>query len=116
MPLITGWIDCLPRGEPIRPFSDLMIAPLSMAIVTDALAKIAEGRHGGMFQASGARDVSYAEVARHIARRKRDPGPPDHVGRGGAAAMSCVGTHHTERYPPEGTFRHNVPRSLGGHR
>ena len=69
MPLITGWIDCLPRGEPIRPFSDLMIAPLSMAIVTDALAKIVEGRHGGIFQASGARDVSYAEVARHIARR-----------------------------------------------
>ena len=69
MPLITGWIDCLRRGEPIRPFSDLMIAPLSMAMVTDALARIAGGRYGGILQASGAKDVSYAEVARHIARR-----------------------------------------------
>jgi dTDP-4-dehydrorhamnose reductase len=68
MPLISGWIHSLRQGDQIRPFSDMVVAPLPMVLVTEVLAKIAGARCPGIFQLSGSRDVSYADIALHIAR------------------------------------------------
>ena len=67
--LITGWIQSLSRGEIIRPFSDVVVAPVSINIVRHALQKIAEARCGGIFHLSGSRDVSYSEIAGYVAKR-----------------------------------------------
>lgn len=64
--LLAGWIHSLERGERIRPFSDFVMAPLSVKLVVYALMKIAEARQGGIFQLSGSRDVTYVEVARYL--------------------------------------------------
>lgn len=68
-PLIEGWRQSLICGEVIRPFSDMVVAPVSIGIVEQVLAKIASARCGGIFHLSGSRDVSYSELAIYVARR-----------------------------------------------
>jgi dTDP-4-dehydrorhamnose reductase len=69
MPLIRGWIDALRAGREIYPFFDMVMAPVTHAFATEALAKIVEERQSGVFHVSARQDVSYAEVARRLARR-----------------------------------------------
>ena len=66
-PLFRNWAEALGRGEAIRAFSDLTLCPLLPAHVTAALAAIAETEGTGIFQVSGARDLSYLEAARILA-------------------------------------------------
>ncbi len=67
--LFKGWIEALKNGREVTPFGDMMLAPVPVSLVTEALARIAEQRAGGIFQASASRDVSYAEAVHHIACR-----------------------------------------------
>jgi dTDP-4-dehydrorhamnose reductase len=69
MPLIRGWVDALSRGEPIRAFSDTMLAPTPTELVVRAIAALLEDRPSGIFQFTGPRDVSYADAGDHIAQR-----------------------------------------------
>lgn len=68
-PLIAGWIAALKSGRPIAPFSDLICAPIPLGFAAEALVRIGEARRGGIYQLSGARDVSYADLAFTLARR-----------------------------------------------
>jgi len=67
--LLKEWLHTLERGQIISPFYDMMMAPIPLLLVTEALASIAKLRVEGISQASASRDVSYADVARHIASR-----------------------------------------------
>jgi dTDP-4-dehydrorhamnose reductase len=67
--LLKEWLHTLERGQTISPFYDMVMAPIPLLFVTEALASIAKLRAKGIFQASASRDVSYADVARHIASR-----------------------------------------------
>ena len=67
MPLIERWIRDLSRGQPIRAFNDLTLAPTPTDLVCAAISSLLEDRAGGMFQLSGPRDVTYADVARFLA-------------------------------------------------
>jgi dTDP-4-dehydrorhamnose reductase len=69
MPLFSRWRSALGKGETIQPFSDLVMAPVSLPFAVYALTQIASLRRPGIFQISGNRDVSYAEAARHLAGR-----------------------------------------------
>jgi dTDP-4-dehydrorhamnose reductase len=68
MPLFKGWLDALQRGQHIHPFNDLPMAPLTPEFAAEAIA--AAFTHGltGIVQISAAADVTYAEVAVHMAR------------------------------------------------
>jgi dTDP-4-dehydrorhamnose reductase len=68
-PLLRGWLDALRRGEAIRPFSDVVMAPVPLSFVIEVLARVLRTRAPGVVQVSGDRDVSYAEAAAHIAGR-----------------------------------------------
>ncbi len=68
-PLVTGWITSLRAGRPIRPLSDLMLAPIPLAGLIDALARVGLEGGGGIYQVTGAEDISYAEFAARIAAR-----------------------------------------------
>lgn len=85
MPLLSGWAQALSRGDEIVAFDDHRIAPLFIDTVVDALIDIGLCAADGTFQLSAARDVSYAEIARHIATRCGVP-PSLVQGRG---AESC---------------------------
>jgi dTDP-4-dehydrorhamnose reductase len=71
--LVARWIAALRRNEPVFAFSDLHIAPLSLADATLAMLAVTEDRGGGIYQMSGARDVNYLDVASHLAKMIGSP-------------------------------------------
>ena len=69
MPLLKGWIEALQNNEVIHPFSDMVMAPVPLSFAVHVLHRITELRRPGIVQVSGKEDVTYAQVARHIAQR-----------------------------------------------
>lgn len=68
-PLFVEWADALRAGRPIHPFADLVVAPVPLDFAVEVLAAVGRSYREGVFQVSGPRDVSYAEVAQYVARR-----------------------------------------------
>ena len=62
MPLLQRWIADLAKGKPISAFTDMTLAPTQMASVTSAISAVLSERASGIFQLTGPRDVSYADV------------------------------------------------------
>ena len=63
-PLFTAWSDALRRGEPIHPFSDMVLSPVPLSCAVSVLRLVVDARLPGILQVSGDRDISYAEAAR----------------------------------------------------
>jgi len=68
-PLIRNWIAILAAGGSIEAFEDHTLCPLPLAAAVDAATTVLEHREGGIFQVSGASDISYADLARYLVRR-----------------------------------------------
>ncbi len=62
--LFAKWRVSLQGAEPIQPFSDMVLSPLHISLVTEVLLQIAKSRSPGIFQLSADRDVTYADAAR----------------------------------------------------
>lgn len=69
LPVIDRWRESLRRGEPVRPASDLVLAPVSLDLATTVVAAAAREPLGPILQVSAAADVSYANVAARLAGR-----------------------------------------------
>jgi dTDP-4-dehydrorhamnose reductase len=82
--LFCGWIDALADGGEVTAFTDLHLAPIALADAVSALLALADRPVSGLFQISGAKDISYVAAARHLARRLGVP--QTRVGEGSAAA------------------------------
>jgi dTDP-4-dehydrorhamnose reductase len=67
MPLIGGWIKDLTAAKPIRVFNDLKLAPTPTDLVCTAIAALLQDRARGIFQLTGPRDVSYADIGGFLA-------------------------------------------------
>jgi dTDP-4-dehydrorhamnose reductase len=67
--LLGGWIDALQAGDVIRPFSDLVFAPVTIDFAVGILLHIGERRLPGIFHASATHDISYEQAALHLCRR-----------------------------------------------
>jgi dTDP-4-dehydrorhamnose reductase len=67
MPLIGGWIKDLTAAKPIRVFNDLALAPTPTDLVCAAVAALLRDRARGIFQLTGPRDVTYADIGRFLA-------------------------------------------------
>jgi dTDP-4-dehydrorhamnose reductase len=68
-PLLAGWARELRAGAPIEAFADMVAAPVHVEQVAAALLAIARARSAGIEQISARREVTYVEIARHIAAR-----------------------------------------------
>jgi dTDP-4-dehydrorhamnose reductase len=68
MALLQQWIAALTSGSAVRAFHDLMMAPVPVALVATAVSDLLAAPASGIFQLSGSRDISYAEVAAYLAR------------------------------------------------
>jgi dTDP-4-dehydrorhamnose reductase len=88
-PLVRNWIAALAKGDSIEAFEDHTICPLPLELAIDAATAVLEFRRGGIFQASGAGDISYADLARYLARRL------------GLPASRIVAVRATDRGVPE---------------
>jgi dTDP-4-dehydrorhamnose reductase len=69
MPLFTEWISALAHGDAVTAFSDLYFSPITLDDAVAALSGVREDSSGGIYQFSGADDISYADAVRHIAGR-----------------------------------------------
>jgi dTDP-4-dehydrorhamnose reductase len=69
MPLIDNWIGLLAAGQPIQAFRDMPLAPAPTGLVTTAIERLMQDRLTGIYQLTGPRDVSYAEIGRFLAGR-----------------------------------------------
>jgi dTDP-4-dehydrorhamnose reductase len=67
--VLREWIGALRRGLSVRAFEDHTFCPLPLADVVDGLVGVVEQPEGGIFQISGASDLSYAGAARHLLHR-----------------------------------------------
>jgi dTDP-4-dehydrorhamnose reductase len=67
MPLIGGWIKDLTAAKPIRVFNDLTLAPTPTNLVCAAIAALLQDRARGIFQLTGPRDVTYADIGGFLA-------------------------------------------------
>jgi dTDP-4-dehydrorhamnose reductase len=66
MPLIEGWIEAVSAGRPLRAFHDMTLAPTPTDMVSAAIGVLLDERAGGIYQLTGPRDVTYADVARFV--------------------------------------------------
>ncbi len=69
LPLIKNWSQQLSTGQVIRAFGDYVCSPIALDSVIQAVSRVAETRGHGVFQLSGTEDISYADIALHLARR-----------------------------------------------
>jgi len=67
--LFNNWIDDLRQEKSVTAFSDHHMAPVTLSDAVAALLAISRSSEGGIFQISGAHDVSYYEAALHLASR-----------------------------------------------
>lgn len=62
-PLLHMWGTELRHGRCITPFADMVMAPVPLAFVCATLQQIGQRQLSGIFQVSGAHDLSYVEAA-----------------------------------------------------
>jgi dTDP-4-dehydrorhamnose reductase len=67
MALLQRWIADLAKGVPISAFTDMTLAPTPIVSVTSAISSLLSERASGIFQLTGPRDVSYADVGHFLA-------------------------------------------------
>ena len=97
MPLIGGWIKDLTAAKPIRVFNDLALAPTPTDLVCTAITALLQDRARGIFQLTGPRDVTYADIGRlprRLSRRRSKIGHPDKRARGRAAGGRHAAAYH----------------------
>jgi dTDP-4-dehydrorhamnose reductase len=58
-----------PPDSRFAPFEDMVMAPTPVGVAAAVIAALLSERAAGIWQLSGPRDISYAEIAAHIARR-----------------------------------------------
>lgn len=68
LPLLNDWATSLRAGVPIAPFTDMYLAPISLDLVCDLIARLLQARAAGIYQCSGAADHSYVELAKCLAQ------------------------------------------------
>lgn len=74
-PLFSAWAGALQQGEIIHPFADMVMSPIPLLAAVSVLRLLADLRQPGIFQVSGAQDISYAEAAYLLAQTlETDPG------------------------------------------
>jgi len=67
--ILAAWVETLGLGQTVEAFEDHRFCPLPLHAVIDAIIAILEAGEDGIFQVSGAADISYGDAARLIAAR-----------------------------------------------
>ena len=96
MALFRQWRDALAAGQKVRPFHDMVMAPTLAADAAAAIVALLQAGEPGIWQLSGPRDVSYAEIAGFIAPRfGADPALIEPVAAASAGMPDGATPRHT---------------------
>lgn len=66
-PLLLGWRQSLLNGQPVHPFDDVLISPISLGHAVEVLRRVIKERRAGIFHVGGRDEISYADLARSMA-------------------------------------------------
>lgn len=66
--LLKTWRDSLKANELIHPFSDMLVAPVSLDYVVNILRLLVDSDVTGVVQLSGPEEVTYADIAVQLAK------------------------------------------------
>jgi len=66
---LREWVTKLRAGETIHPFADMVMAPVTLRLATEALLQVGTRRASGITQVSALEDVTYEAAARRLAMR-----------------------------------------------
>jgi dTDP-4-dehydrorhamnose reductase len=69
MPLLREWTAALAQDRPVHPFHDMTLAPTPIDLVARAIVALMQDEASGLYQLTGPRDVTYADVALALAAR-----------------------------------------------
>ena len=67
--ILRDWIAALAAGQTVTAFNDHGLCPLPLDTVIAAIVSVIESGEDGIFQVSGADDISYVDAACHLAKR-----------------------------------------------
>lgn len=67
LPMLSAWRRNLAAGQPVTPFSNFPLAPVTIGFAVDTVVDILSGGQPGVYQASGADDLTYVELAYALA-------------------------------------------------
>jgi dTDP-4-dehydrorhamnose reductase len=67
--IFPEWIRTFRSGGTVRAFEDHTLCPVPLSSVVDSIIAVVEEPSDGIYQVSGASDISFAEAAQHLARR-----------------------------------------------
>ncbi len=67
--LINDWIKQLKKKMVIHPFSDIVLAPITIDLAVDVLIEKANRKSCGIWQVSAKEDITYEDLARHLAKK-----------------------------------------------
>jgi dTDP-4-dehydrorhamnose reductase len=101
-PLLVKWATALRAGQIVRPFADMVMAPVPLTFAVAALCGVGAAHLTGIVQVSGTQDISYEQAARYIAQRvgaKQEQVQPV------LAADSDLGLEHVPTYSTLDTTR-----------
>ena len=71
LPLVAHWLTDLAANRPISAFNDLNVSPVSLGYVTEFLLRAIRQPEGGIFQISGAQELSYCALAKALSEALR---------------------------------------------
>lgn len=69
LPLLAHWEIALKNAQCVEAFDDLRFAPLPLSTTLEALVELGQKQNTGIFHLSGSEDISYAGIARALAKR-----------------------------------------------
>lgn len=75
LPLLTSWCADLAAGRPVTPFNNFPLAPVTLGFAVETIVDVLSGGEPGVYQASGADDLTYVDLAHALAGHVgADPG------------------------------------------
>jgi len=74
LPVFAEWRTSLTRGVDVRPFHDVVFAPLALREAVSVLVTVGQKQVPGILQASSRNDISYAEACFFLAKELDIPG------------------------------------------
>ena len=87
LPLVAHWLTDLAANRPISAFNDLNVSPVSLGYVAEFLLRAIRQPQGGIFQISGAQELSYCALAKALAKRCGSPASLVHCRSGHEAGI-----------------------------
>ena len=64
--LLKQWVTAAQRGEKVHPFSDKVLAPISVGDLVRTTRLAVNSKLHGLYNLSGYKDVTYADLARYV--------------------------------------------------